>query len=212
MATPTLDFGAFSSAEKSTLLTAAKAEYLKRITGRVQSGSSAAQSYSFTQMTLGELVNLINGLTDELGLTTVETRVRPNFNKNPYPFGMGPTSEDSDVASNSLSETDEAGNIIITAESANHTAVVEVTDAAPGTKVVALATSGGYSRNPGDRLMLRFEMPAVAGILIQIRNSSFTGTVLYEYETDGSGADNFVADLYFDGTSYKRFEQAVPVV
>ena len=68
MAIPTLDFGAFSNAELQALLTAAKAEYLRRITGRVQTGSSAAQSYGLTIMSVDDLIKLINGLTDQLGL------------------------------------------------------------------------------------------------------------------------------------------------
>lgn len=76
----TLDFGVFSSAEKQALLTAAKAEYLQRMTGRITSASSANQSYGFTQMTVDELTRLINGLTADLGLQTVNARVRPNFN------------------------------------------------------------------------------------------------------------------------------------
>ena len=76
----TLDFGAFTAPEKLALLTAAKAEYTQRITGRINSASSANQSYGFVQMTTEDLINLINGLAAQLGLTDVETRVRPNFN------------------------------------------------------------------------------------------------------------------------------------
>ena len=82
MANPVLDFGAFSTAEKQTLLTTAKAEYLKRLSqGRVTQGSSAAQSYGLDVMQIGDLIRLINGLTADLGLNTVETRVAPNFNR-----------------------------------------------------------------------------------------------------------------------------------
>jgi hypothetical protein len=81
MANPVLDFGAFSAPEKQTLLTTAKAEYVKRITGRVTQGSSAAQSYGLNLMEVGDLIRLINGLSADLGLNTVETRVAPNFNR-----------------------------------------------------------------------------------------------------------------------------------
>lgn len=83
----TLDFGAFSASEKQALLTAAKAEYTQRLTGRISSASSANQSYSFTQATTDELIKLINGLTAELGLSNVETRVRPNFNTTGNGYG-----------------------------------------------------------------------------------------------------------------------------
>ena len=82
MATTTLDFGAFSPAEQLELLTTAKAEYIRRLSGKVQTGSSAAQSYGLTMMTLDEIINLINGLSTSLGMVSVETRVRPNFNTN----------------------------------------------------------------------------------------------------------------------------------
>jgi len=84
MATPTLDFGAFSPSELQALLTAAKAEFLVRITGRVQQGSSAAQSYGLQFMTVDDLTRLINGVTMALGLDAVETRVTPNFNSTAY--------------------------------------------------------------------------------------------------------------------------------
>lgn len=76
----TLDFGAYSTAEKHALLAAAKAEYLVRITGRISSASSANQSYGFVQMTTDDLIRLINGLSDSLGLIDGNNRVRPNFN------------------------------------------------------------------------------------------------------------------------------------
>jgi predicted amino acid dehydrogenase len=89
MATPVLDFGSFTTAEKANLLAVAKAEYLRRIvTGRVTQGSSAAQSYGIDLMQIGDLIRLINGLTVDLGLQTVETRVRPVFNQGP---AIGPT-------------------------------------------------------------------------------------------------------------------------
>lgn len=86
MAIPVLDFGSFNVVEKQSLLTAAKAEYVKRLTGRVSQGSSAAQSYGLTLMEVGDLIRLINGLTADLGLQNVETRVHPNFNLGP-PLG-----------------------------------------------------------------------------------------------------------------------------
>jgi hypothetical protein len=85
MATPTLDFGSFSSAQKTQMLAAAQAAYLQAMTGRVQNGSAAAQSYGFNLMTVAELINLINGLTIELGLTDVQDMVRPNFSHSPPP-------------------------------------------------------------------------------------------------------------------------------
>lgn len=73
------NLSAFSPAELQAMLTAAKAEVLKRITGRVQSGSSSGQNFSFNQYTTNELNILVNALTSQLGLDTDMTFVRPNF-------------------------------------------------------------------------------------------------------------------------------------
>jgi len=82
MASPILNPGAFSNAELTAMLTAAKAEYLGRITtGRVKTGGSASQQYGMDIMTVDDLTRLINALTSALGLDFDETlRVRPNFN------------------------------------------------------------------------------------------------------------------------------------
>lgn len=82
MASPVLDLSIYTPAELQTLLTTAKAEYLRRMsTGRVTQGSSAAQSYGMTVMTLEDLVRLMNGISSFLGLDSgLATRVSPNFN------------------------------------------------------------------------------------------------------------------------------------
>lgn len=87
MASPVLNLSAFSAAELQALLTAAKAEVLVRLTGRVQSGTSTGQNYAMTIMTIAELNQLINSLTDALGLDADMTFVRPNFT------GCGVTSD-----------------------------------------------------------------------------------------------------------------------
>lgn len=86
MATATLDFGAFTTTELNTMLTAAKAEILTRMTGRVSSGSSSGQQFGMTTMSYAELTNLINGLTVQLGYEQPEVRVAPNFSGSPGPF------------------------------------------------------------------------------------------------------------------------------
>jgi len=75
-----LNLSAFSVNELNTLLTAAKAEILTRLTGRVQTGSSTGQSFGMNLYSTDELNRLVNSLTAALGLDTQETRVRPNFN------------------------------------------------------------------------------------------------------------------------------------
>ena len=92
---PILNLSAFSSSELSALLTAAKAEVLTRLTGRVQTGASTGQSFGMNMKTDAQLTQLINALTDALGLDAQETRVRPCFSKQgvgsdvapSYPYG-----------------------------------------------------------------------------------------------------------------------------
>lgn len=77
---PILDPSIYSAAEQQTMLDAAKAEYLKRMTGRVTQGSSAAQSYGMTTMSVDDLVRLMNALASALGLDArLVTRAQPDF-------------------------------------------------------------------------------------------------------------------------------------
>lgn len=81
---PVLNLSAFSPGELQALLTAAKAEVFTRLTGRVDSGSSTGQNFHMNMKTDAELTQLINSLTDILGLDTQETRVRPCFSRQGY--------------------------------------------------------------------------------------------------------------------------------
>ncbi len=73
------NLSSFSPAQLQALLAAAQAEILQRLTGRVQSGSSAGQNFAMNQYTTDELNRLVNALTSQLGLDTEMTFVRPNF-------------------------------------------------------------------------------------------------------------------------------------
>ncbi len=78
MAAP--DFGSFSLAEKEALLTAAKAELLRRTgIGSVQTGASTGESFSMQKVPHTELVAIIDALTLDLGYAQPTTRVTPNF-------------------------------------------------------------------------------------------------------------------------------------
>lgn len=80
MASPVLDLTIYNATELQDMLTAAKAEYLRRMgTGRVTQGSSAAQTYGMTVMSVDDLVRLMNGLGSALGLNNVTTTVSPDF-------------------------------------------------------------------------------------------------------------------------------------
>ncbi len=79
-----LDFGAFSPAEKLALLTAAKAEVLRRAGGgAVQSGSSSSQNFTMMKMSDDALFTMINALSADLGYAQAENRVMPNFAYSP---------------------------------------------------------------------------------------------------------------------------------
>jgi hypothetical protein len=75
-----LDFGSFTAAEKTALLTAAKAEMLRRAGGgAVQTGAENGSSFSVTKMTENGLITLINALTQELGYQQPIVTAVPNF-------------------------------------------------------------------------------------------------------------------------------------
>lgn len=83
MPSPVLNLGAFTTAELTSMLAAAKVEYLARMSkGRVKGGGSAAQQYQMDVMTVDQLTELINSLTGQLGLDNPNIRARPNFNPN----------------------------------------------------------------------------------------------------------------------------------
>jgi len=81
---PIVNFSSFSSAQLNAMLSAAQAALLQRMTGQVQSGSSAAQSYGMHMMSDAALIGIINSLTDILGLDTQQTMMQPNFNAPSY--------------------------------------------------------------------------------------------------------------------------------
>lgn len=77
---PALDFGSFSTAEKTALLTAAKLEVLRRASGgAVQTGAENGSSFSMTKMTEAALFTLVNSLTLELGYQQPIVTAVPNF-------------------------------------------------------------------------------------------------------------------------------------
>jgi hypothetical protein len=82
MASPVLNYGAFTNDELTAWLAAIKTEMMLRTsTGRVKTGSSSAQQYGLDTATWDDLVRTANGISAALGLDFVDTiRVRPNFN------------------------------------------------------------------------------------------------------------------------------------
>lgn len=75
-----LDFSSFTTAEKTALLAAAKAEILRRAgVGSVASGSSTGQQFAMQKMSEDGLTRMINALTVELGYEQPVIQVAPNF-------------------------------------------------------------------------------------------------------------------------------------
>lgn len=78
--TPIANLSGLPAAQLQAWYTTATTELLLRTTtGRVQSGSSAAQSYGMHVMSDQALIGLINKLADLLGFTEPMAVMRPNF-------------------------------------------------------------------------------------------------------------------------------------
>jgi len=79
----TIDFSSFTTSERTDLLTAAKAELLRRAgVGSVQTGTSVGQSFGMMKMSDEALTSLINSLSSSLGYCATNgggARVRPVF-------------------------------------------------------------------------------------------------------------------------------------
>lgn len=101
-----------------------------------------------------------------------------------------------------------SGNTTITPAAKNVIAIGTITGAAR-TSVFILDVTG---RADGDILTLRFQQPAVANIIEEVRDATAGGTLLYSYTTDGSGTDGFVAELYFKSGAWHPLLNVQPVV
>lgn len=100
------------------------------------------------------------------------------------------------------------GNTNIVPASGNVIAIGTISGTA-GTRTFALSTVG---RSDGDILFLRFQQPATAGIIEEVRNAASGGTLLYSYTTDGSGTDVFDCWLYFKSGAWHPLLNVQPVV
>lgn len=77
MSVPNLNI--FTPAELAEVQTAAKAEYLARISGKITSGSKNGKSYGLATMTMSDLNALLDALAAKLGKGKTGVR-RINFN------------------------------------------------------------------------------------------------------------------------------------
>lgn len=79
----------------------------------------------------------------------------------------------------------------------DHSQTLNVTGDA-GTRIVIL---GIADRLDGDRIRLKFKLTTTPNIVIQVRNGTAGGTVLYTWTTDATG-DDVLVEAEFNGTSW----------
>ena len=83
MADAVINWEVYDPSELAPIFTAYKAELLLRsTTGRVKSGSSAAQSYGMENMSTDQLTRNFNSLATAMGLDNAILSARPDFNTN----------------------------------------------------------------------------------------------------------------------------------
>ena len=100
------------------------------------------------------------------------------------------------------------GNSTITPTGPNQLQIVTITGSAR-TSIFILAITAAAT---GDWLIIRFNQPATAAIVQEVRNATAGGTLLYSYTTDGGGADHWIAMLYYNGSAWTPFFNAGNVV
>lgn len=99
------------------------------------------------------------------------------------------------------------GNTTITPTQSNHIEVVTFSGTA-GTRILILDAS---AQLVGNVAKLRLNLPATAAIVVEVRNATSGGTLLFSITTDGSGDDAYL-ELYFDGSAWQRLFNVLPVV
>lgn len=102
-------------------------------------------------------------------------------------------------------QANSTGNSEISPTSGDHIEDIAFSGAA-STRVAFVDTN---NRASGDRCTILATFPATAGIVVQIRNGSPTGTVLYTYTSDGSG-NSAAFELYFANGAWQPLRVQVP--
>lgn len=103
--------------------------------------------------------------------------------------------------------TNNSGNTTVSVVPPHALAVANITGAA-STRILVLPVPDMFD---GDRLTLRVNLPAVASIIVQIRDATTTGTLLYEVTSEAT-AQSYVFELYFDGTAWAVLSNLGPVI
>lgn len=94
-----------------------------------------------------------------------------------------------------------AGNTNVTpaSTSRHHTAIATITGAA-GTRTFSVLTTA--SPNAGDTVLITFNTPATAGIVLEVHNATSGGTLLSTVTTDGTAEPYFVL-LGYSGSAWQ---------
>lgn len=167
--------------------------------GAVTAGTLVAVTYTIGSALKTTLWQLVAGTDVDNGSTIIRP-IDFNATTNAVVWKLTNSSPNSyEAISNST------GNFTVTPVFPNHLAVVNVTGSA-GTRVVILDLTGQIA---GDMARFRFNLPATAAIVIEIRNATSGGTLLFTLTTDGSG-DDWVAECYFDGTAWQKYNNTYP--
>lgn len=83
-----------------------------------------------------------------------------------------------------------------------HTEIITISGAGSTTRILSLPVAG---RVAGHTAKVRFLCPATAGITLEVRNDTASGTTLLTTATDGTG-DDVVGEFYFDGSAWQPME------
>ncbi len=114
----------------------------------------------------------------------------------------------SSVSNNTLTAAaNPVGNTTLIPSGSVNVAVVTLTGSA-GTRVVILDPGSAL---PASIVKVRVVIPATAAIVIEIRNATAGGTLLYTLTSDGTAGVAFF-ELYFDGSAFKPLSNVFPVV
>lgn len=111
-----------------------------------------------------------------------------------------------------IAVTNSTGNTTITPVPGRRNALVIVTiSGAARTSNIVFDIAG---RVLNDRLTARFNIPATAGIILDVKNATAGGTSLIvdPITTSGSAGQNLLLELYYDGTAWQRLGLNYPTL
>lgn len=94
-------------------------------------------------------------------------------------------------------QANSTGNATISPINQIHTEFIEVT----GNARTSIFAVDNYATIPGARVSVVFALPATPGITIELRDDTYTGTLLASFTTDGV-QPSATAQLYYDGAAW----------